>query len=164
MSITEIKKHKGEAYLLGTYCTSTFKYHFHQKHQPIRHRNDALCRAQKKIKKSRVAYIYKKSQQGPLQRMEGKAADVMSENRMRQEQRALPQTLPQLLSWLLRCKLLRNDKVRIHQMGSLSHHGVAISSSTTQPRKCKYDPQRGISSRNWQGFSCTTRPRWGCQL
>lgn len=43
---------------------------------------------------SRVAHIYEKRQQGPLQWMEGKAADARSEKKMGQEQRAVHKTLP----------------------------------------------------------------------
>lgn len=44
------------------------------------------------------------------------------------------------------------------------NHGMTVSSNATWPWKCKYDPPRGISSRNWQGCSCTTRPWQEYQL
>lgn len=72
---------KVEAYLLGMHCTSTFKYHFHQEKSHLtRHIRMSYVHHEKKIF-SRVVYIHEKSQQGPLQWVEGKVADAWSEKR-----------------------------------------------------------------------------------
>lgn len=38
-----------------------------------------------------------------------------------------------------------------------ANHRLTIHSNATKPWKGKYDPLRGICSRNWQCFNCTTR-------
>lgn len=72
--------------------TSTFKYHFHLERSHLTRRcKDVPCTSWNTII-SRGAHTHDKSQEGPLQWMEGKVADASSDKRMWQEQRHFQNT------------------------------------------------------------------------
>lgn len=125
--------------------TSAFKYDFHWEQSHLtRHCKDVPCTSWNKII-SRGAHTHEKSQQGPLQWMEGKVAEASSDKRMQQEQR-LPKHFLTPHSWLLRWKPLRNQNQEQTESLSQPQADYTFKCNKTMERQI-WPPERDLQQK-----------------